>query len=143
MLTFNYDVYVLILISMFFIWKLTKLILTPIQNYIFVNKYKMYTDMLYFYLEKSYDIIYKNQIITYTAEGVHPASSAVETSKRDFIKLSRDLMGSSTEKILVQFFGSEITLTEMSLVYFQERIDSDELLDVVKKLKEHSDDSAE
>jgi len=140
-MTFNYDVYVLILVGMLFIWKLTKLILKPIQNYIFVNKYKMYTDMLYFYLEKSYDIIYKNQIITYTAEGVHPASSAMETSKRDFIKLSRDLMGASTEKILVEFFGSEITLTEISLVYFQERIDSDELLDVVKKLKEQSSDS--
>ena len=137
----NYDVYGILLTVMAFIWVMVKIILVPFQHYIFVNKYKTYIDMLYFYLEKSYDIIYKNQIITYTTEGVHPASSAIETSKRDFIKLSRDLMGVSTEKILTRFCGSEIALTKMSLVYFQDRIDSDELMDVIKKLKDDSQET--
>jgi hypothetical protein len=140
-ITYPLDVYIILVVLLVFIWMLVKLILKPLQNFIFVNKYKTYTDMLYWYLEKSFDIIYKNQIVTYTAEGIHPASSAMETAKRDFIKLSRELMGKSTVRIMVQFFGSEITLTNLSLVYFQERVDSDELMDVITKLKTDQYDS--
>lgn len=122
-------------------WAITRSIMHLVQKFLFVNKYKMYTDMLYFFLEKAYDMIYKTQIITYTSEGVHPAPNALETSQRDFVKLSRDLMGISNEKILTQFFGSKATLTNVTLLYFQERMDTDDLIDIVKQIsKIKSDD---
>ena len=107
-------------------------------QYIRVNKYKMYLDLLQHFLEEAYDIIYKDQIFPYSLEGVTVSGDELETAKRNFIKLTFQLMGSNTINDLKSFFGNRKTLITNMLTYFQSRIDNDEVLQIIKTDQESS-----
>jgi len=74
--------------------------------------------------------------MVYSSEGLNPSAADIESAKRNFVKLTREMMGSTIEQELIQFFGSEQTLTENTILYFQEKTMADELLELIKQHKD-------
>jgi len=89
----------------------------------------------------AYDAIYKDQIVTYTTDGTVPDNEALDTIKKNYIKLSLSLMGPKVEKVLLAFYGNRETLMGTIVLYLQSKIDNDQILDLLKK--KQGDDNEE
>ena len=126
------NAFVIIVISLLLIRSVQK----SLSRYTLVNKYKNCLEILDYFLDKSYQIIYKDQLITYTSTGVVPQKDELETAKRNFIKLSFRLMGPEIEDILLNFYGDRETLITNMLTYFQEKLDSDEISNLTQQANE-------
>lgn len=103
------------------------------KRYIIVNKHKKYLELFIYFMDSSYDIIYRNQVMSVSAQGYNLSGSELETVQRNFVKLSRSMMGSEIESQLIYFFGDENTLTQNIMIYFQKRSDNDELKELIKQ----------
>jgi hypothetical protein len=78
--------------------------------------------------ELSYEFIYKDQVVAFSASGYKVTGDELETVKRNFIKLTIELMGPNIEMALIEFYGSVESLTTNLLVWFTKKLDSDEIL---------------
>tara|TARA_R110000824_G_scaffold194517_1_gene377165 strand:- start:1582 stop:1896 length:315 start_codon:yes stop_codon:yes gene_type:complete len=98
-----------------------------------MNKYKNYLDLFDHFLERSYNVIYKDQIQTFSINGVSLDGETLETIQRNFIKLSFELMGEALVDRFSNFFGSRKAFIVNMNVYLQERLDNDELSKMIQK----------
>jgi len=104
-----------------------------------MNKYKSCIEIYNHFLDEAYQIIYKDQLLPFSTSGQVPQGDELETSKRNFVKLSFQLMGSEVLNLLVQFYGSRDILIMNMLSYFQNKVDDDEVM----KLMNGMDDNKE
>jgi hypothetical protein len=115
-------------------------ILKFLYHYSFVNKHQSYVTLLEQILDKSYDSVYKDQVIAYSASAIRPEKEQLETIKRNYIKLSFELMGPNVENILVKFYGDRSTLIKAMLVYMETRLDADAIMEYAKKIQENQEE---
>jgi len=104
-------------------------------QFTYMNKYKIYSELLTFFLDRSYDIVYKDQIIAYSSQGLKPGGDELETIKRNFVKLTFELAGENVIDSLTKFYKTRTALINNMLIYFSTRLDSDELVDLVSQHK--------
>lgn len=100
-----------------------------------LTRFKNYQAMLDSFIEISYEKIYKEQILIYSASEVKPDARMKETIIRDAIKLLFEIMGSKNEKLLSDFYGDRQTLITNIILLLNSRLDSDEILEHVRKVK--------
>lgn len=113
----------LLFISILFFWSYY-----GIQRYILLNKYKIFLELFDYFLNKSYDVIYTDQLIAYTSAGVtNLPKEEQETIERNFIKVTLDIMGYENERTLIKFFGNERTLISNILIYFRQKLQTDQI----------------
>jgi len=124
--------FIIVTVSLFLIRAVQKIL----SQYTLVNKYKNCLEMLDYFLDKSYQIIYKDQLITYTSTGVMPQKDELETAKRNFIKLSFTLMGPEIENIMLNFYGDRETLITNMITYFQDKLENDEISNLTQQSNE-------
>ena len=107
-------------------------IMSRIRRSFIVNKYKNILALFNHFLKLTYDWIYTDQILGYTASGtVSIPEDEMETIERNFIKLMLDTMGSNNEKIFIEFYGSRITLINNMLMYIRDQIANDQISKVI------------
>lgn len=104
-----------------------------LKSRLFIDKHDRYVIAFKYFLEEAYEAIYKDQILAYSSSGYRPSGEELETIKRNFVKLSRSLMGTNIEKYLIDFYGSEVNLTSNILMFLQAKMDNDELIDFMKR----------
>jgi len=109
-----------------------------IHRYFLLNKYKITIELLDYFLNKSYGVIYNDQIIGYASDGykVIP-DDELETIERNFVKLTFELMGSNNAKLFILFFGSRVVLIDNMILYMRREIEQDTLADMVQKHKDN------
>ena len=105
-----------------------------VNRYFLLNKYKTIIELLNYFLDKSYGVIYNDQIIGFTSNGqkVIP-DDELETIERNFIKLSFELMGTANARMFLLFFGSRTTLIDNMVLYVRRELEQDALADMVQK----------
>jgi len=104
-----------------------------VRRWILMNKYKIILDTLDYFMDKSYSVIYVDQILGYTASGFsNIPKDELETIERNFVKLTLEIMGITNEKNLIEFFGDRKTLIDNILLYIRDRLSSDEITDFFK-----------
>ena len=86
-------------------------------------------------MKQAYDVVYKENIVTYTSSATSIPPEEFETIQRSFIKLTLNLMGPSNKKELVSFFGGDLYLIENITLYIRSQILQDELLKHVSKMQ--------
>jgi len=113
-----------------------------VYRYYLLNKYKTVVELLDYFLDRSYNVIYNDQIIGYTADGqkVIPADE-METIERNFIKMTFMLMGSVNEKIFLSFYGSRTTLIDHMLIFVRKELNQDALAKLVQNYERDKDQS--
>ena len=112
-----------------------KLIVSYLHNQLLINHVDHYHKLFIYYMQLSYDTIWKDQIIAFTSNGVHPPKDQLETSARNYGKYAIQLMGPAIHKSLVFYFGSEECLWVNIIADFNSRVDSEELENHVKKIQ--------
>jgi hypothetical protein len=64
-----------------------------------------------------------------------PSGSERETIERNFCKTLLSIMGPNLEKYIIEFFGSEEVFWTNVINYFEYRMDSEEIEDLIKRTK--------
>lgn len=86
-----------------------------------------YFSILQMEMQKSYQIIYKNSIFTYSYEGYRLDESEYNNALKDFNNLVLKLLGPGLQRNLIDFFGDYETLVLNISEYFNDRYENDEL----------------
>jgi len=107
-------------------------------QYTMMNKYKTCIDLFNHFLDESYQIIYKDQLLPFSTSGLIPGGDDLETSKRNFVKLNFELMGPEVLGILIQFYGGRQVLITNMLAYFQAKLDDDEIMKMLNTVEKTS-----
>jgi len=106
-----------------------------LRLYLFVNKYKNLIEIQEYYCGVAYEFVYKDQILAFSASGYNINGDELESVKRNFIKLTMELMGSNHVDLLSAFYGTENALTHNLVIWFSRKMDTDEIIDFVEKQK--------
>ena len=123
---------------MYFI--ITRYTFNIIEEYIYVNKNKSYVELLEYFCKISYEQVYKDQILAFSSSGFRVDGEVLETSGRNFVKLTTSLMGIRNIRYLSKFFGGSDNLTQNMLIWFKIQFDNDEVLEYVEKQKTNTTD---
>ena len=108
------------------VWLLFKIKKTsPMTEYIL--KYEKYQAILEFFLEKAYNIIYKDRIFIYSLDGQKPTEDDFKTASIDFSKLALRLMGTTIIEEYIRLYGDLDTLLFNITEYFSEKSEHDEI----------------
>lgn len=103
----------------------------PDNSYIkrqsYIDKHAQYMKILDYYMEKAFDIIYKDRILVYSIEGTKPDDDIVKQNSIDFAKLTLKLLGSNLAKEYVFLYGDEDTFVFAIVEYFNTRSEHDEI----------------
>ena len=114
--------------TLIFIWLLWLSSMKIVERYYLMNKYKTILDMMEYFYDKAYSLIYTDQIIAYTSSGYTKIQKEeFETIERNFVKLTLDLMGSENQKLAEKFYGGLDSLLENMLLYIRQRIEQDKI----------------
>ena len=109
------------------------------MEYIHVNKNKNYIALLHHFCEIAYDMIYKDKMLGFSANGHKMSGDELETTQRDFIKLSIELMGPSNLNHLTKFYGELDNLNDNMILWFRSKSDNDEIFDFATREQEQTD----
>lgn len=122
----------IVIVSVLFF--LCKYLSKEFEKYFFLNKFQTVLQLFKYFLDMSYDIIYQNNIVGYTSNGVRDIpKDEMETIERDFIKQTVSLLGKSNMKQLILFFGDKQCLISHMVYYIRRRILEDEIAKIVEK----------
>lgn len=99
------------------------------KKYLLLTKSDEYLKLFHLYYDTSYDICYKDHIVTYSSEGLNVDPDTLETIKRNYIKIILELMGPSIKKLLIDYFGNMETAMENMITYMETKLDNDIILD--------------
>jgi hypothetical protein len=96
--------------------------------------------ILDYYMEKAFDIIYKDRILVYSIEGTKPSDEDIKTNTIDFTKLTLKLLGPTLIKEFVFLYGNEETLYLVMAEYFNTKAETDEIKqESINQIMEGSD----
>lgn len=128
MTLFTFLIYIIVILSscclgyLFF----TKSI-NYMENKHVVNNFDKYIVILNYFMQSSYEVIYRDKIFVYSQQGFTPNEDDIKSSTRDFVKLTVELMGRELKNKLVKIFGSEEVLFRNMTEYFNNNILKDEI----------------
>jgi len=93
----------------------------------YVDNFTSYMSVLNYYMEKAFDMIYKDRILVFSVEGTRPSSEEFNTYSKDFCKLVFRMLGPTLLKEFTFLFGNEETLIFLVTEYFNTKSENDEI----------------
>ena len=93
----------------------------------YVDKHEQYMKVLDYYLEKSFDIIYKDRILVYSISGTKPDDNDIKKNSIDFAKLTLKLLGTTLTEEFVYLYGDEETFMFIIIECLKTKAEHDEI----------------
>ena len=92
-----------------------------------IMNFEHFAAILYFHMERAYEIIYKDRIVIYSIEGVKLTELQYQIVSKDFVILVLKMVGPNIKKNLVELYGDDKTLMFNIMEYFNTRFEHDEI----------------
>ena len=93
-----------------------------------IINFASYLAILSYYMEKSYDIIHKSDVLVYSIDGLRLTEEDEEKAVKEYTKLVLKFLGSTMKDELVNnIYGDEETLIFNIVEYFTDRYANDEI----------------
>lgn len=141
-ITFIASLFVFILVLSYF-YKALIDYLSYKKRQSYVDKHINYIVVLEHYMEKSFDIIYKDRILIYSIEGTKPSDEEMKKHSVDFCKLTLNLLGSMLVEEFIFLYGNEETLYMVMAEYFNTKTETDEIKqESINQIMQGSDNEA-
>jgi hypothetical protein len=107
----------------------------------YVDKHEQYMKVLDYYMEKAFDIIYKDRILVYSISGTKPDEEDIKKHSIDFAKLTLKLLGTTLAEEYIYLYGDEDTFVFTIIEYFNTKAEHDEIKQAsINNIMEGSDD---
>jgi hypothetical protein len=126
----SYVNYLICIPAFLFCWYAFKRIMKYVEgkeNLKLVKDFDLYHAILTFHMESAYETIHKDNILVYSLEGVKPKEQDIDMLSRDFVKLTRTLLGPNMLSALIDLYGGEDSLYTIMLFYFDSKFENDEI----------------
>lgn len=124
------DLYLILSIS-FFAFVLVVTIISRFLRHILrlhiVKNFPSYYVVFSFYLDRAYDIVYKDRIFTFSQEGYKLDDKEHSEVMKEYAKLVIKMLGPELHKDLISMYGSEDTILFNIFDYFNEKYENDEI----------------
>lgn len=92
-----------------------------------ILNFESYSAVLQFHMEKAYNLVHKDQILTYSLEATTLPDAEYNKASFDFIKLVEKLLGPTLSKEMQFLYGDYDTFAFNLAEYFNTRYDEDEI----------------
>lgn len=92
-----------------------------------IKNFADYIAVLEYHLERAYDLIHKDQILTYSLEGTRVRDEDIDKVSEDFVKLVIKLLGPLLYKEFLILYGDTDTFVFNVLEYFNTKYEGDEI----------------
>ena len=93
----------------------------------YIDKFFEYITVLEYFMNKSYEIIYKDRILTYSLEATKLPDKEFNVVTEDFIRLTIKFMGPNIFNEMKNVYGNEDTLIFNMVEFFNTKYESDEI----------------
>jgi len=93
----------------------------------YIRDFAKYITVLDYYMEKSYDIIYKDRVLTYSIEALKPNESEIDGIVQDYIILVQKFLGPMLQKELIFMYGDQETFIRNMVDYFNSKFEYDKV----------------
>ena len=98
------------------------------KKYIFrIERFTHHIILLEYYMEKAYEIIYRDKLMIYSIEAMKVSDEDFNSASKDFINLTRRMLGPTNYKYLTDFYGNTDTLFFIMAEYFNTKYEDDEI----------------
>jgi hypothetical protein len=98
-----------------------------IRNLEYIKHFPEYYVVLEYYMNKAYNMIYKDRILIYSLEGMKINDTEFQRAIRDHSLLTLKLMGSQISKEFEEIFGEQESLLMNISEYFNSKMETDEI----------------
>jgi hypothetical protein len=122
--------YICLFFSILFVILLLGVIIYYLDNFRFfkiVTNFEQYATVLEYYMQKAYEIIYKDRILIYSLEALKINDIDFNIVSKDFALLTFKLMGPNLKDEFVNLYGNEETLIFNLMEYFNRKFEDDEI----------------
>lgn len=124
------ELFVLFLIVMITIWSLYYIFSNLDSNTIkrreqFIRNFTYYATVLEYHMEKAYEIIHKDRILTYSLEATKLPDSEFNEVTHQFARLTTKMLGPTLYKEFVELYGNDSTLFFTMVEYFNSKYEDD------------------
>jgi hypothetical protein len=92
-----------------------------------MTNFESYLAVLQYHMEKSYNMVHKDQILVYSLEATTLPDAEYNKASFDFIKLVEKLLGPTLIKEIVFLYGNYDTFVFNLAEFFDTRYDEDEI----------------
>jgi hypothetical protein len=93
----------------------------------YLTNFSDYASVLAYHMQKAYDMIHKDRILTYSLEGMRLNDKDFDRVTEEFVKLVIKLLGPMLYKEFVFLYGDEDTLVFNIVEFFNSKYDDDEV----------------
>jgi len=104
-------------------WKIYKKIIMMKYAKSFVD----YVSILDYHINKAYEIIHKDRVLTYSLDGTRVSDSEFGAISHDFVKLVIKLIGPALHSEFKTLYGNEDTFIFNLIEHFNTRYEEDEI----------------
>jgi len=98
-----------------------------IKRYRYVKEFTSYISLLEYYMERAYDVIYKDRILTYSLDAYRVPENEYNDITRDYTRAVQKFLGPSLLKEFVELYGDEESFLFNILQYFEKKYEEDEI----------------
>ena len=98
-----------------------------------ISKFPDYKGVLNYHMEKAYDMIYKDQVLTYSIEATTTPEKEYNKALKEFIKLVVKMIGKRLHKEFIFLYGDNETFSFNLAEFFVSKYDSDEIREAAKE----------
>ena len=81
-----------------------------IETFRYVGSNDKILSMFNYFCQQSFDLIYKDQILSHDTSGYKVTDNDLESSRRNYIRMVLELMGKNNKNLFIRFYGSETTM---------------------------------
>ena len=113
----------------FIAWRVSR----SIEQFRYVKNHEKIITMFTYFCQQSFDLIYKDQILSHDASGYKVTDNDLESSRRNYIRMVLELMGKNNKNLFIRFYGSETTLISNIIFDFNARIENNEISNFIRQ----------
>lgn len=94
---------------------------------ILIKSFAFYNVMLDSFLEKAYELIYKDELLVYSLEATKVSNDDFDRVTKKYVKLVEKLMGPTILSMFINYFGNTETFIFYCVEYFNNKYENDEI----------------
>jgi hypothetical protein len=97
------------------------------ENEKLIERFVDLHSILAFHMEASYETIHKDNILTFSLDGVKPREEDIDKLSHEFVKLTMTLAGPNMMDTFIKLYGTDDNLFFVMMDYFNRRFEDDEI----------------
>ena len=92
-----------------------------------IKNFERYITTLHYFMERAYQIIYKEDIMIYSMEGMKISDEQFRDASKKFVTLVMTMIGPNLKESYMTFYGNDRTLYFNIMEYFNNKYENDEI----------------